>query len=137
MNVLEELKRKIADIETQSLAMEGCRPTFTVSEIMDLIDSVELAQCLHNACTDTIYRQMAIDVAIKADIENNGGILSEKRARIIDERISALLSAEPKRGKWVDDGDPLTLICDQCGYRVARYNNTNFCPNCGNDKRGR
>ena len=41
MNVLEELKKKIADIETQSLAMEGCRPTFTVSDIMDLIDSVE------------------------------------------------------------------------------------------------
>ena len=39
--------------------------------------------------------------------------------------------AEPKRGKWVDDGDPLMLTCGNCGYAVMRYNNTPFCPNCG------
>lgn len=38
---------------------------------------------------------------------------------------------ECKKGKWIDDGDPLTFKCDKCGYLVARYNNTNFCPNCG------
>ena len=38
---------------------------------------------------------------------------------------------EPKRGKWVDDGDPLMLTCGNCGYAVMRYNNTPFCPNCG------
>ena len=63
---------------------------------------------------DTISRQAAIDA------------------------IRALPPEQPERqkGKWIDDGDPLTLICDQCGYRVARYNNTNFCPNCGADMRG-
>ena len=34
-------------------------------------------------------------------------------------------------GEWVDDGDPLTLVCGVCGYRVMRYNNTKFCPDCG------
>ena len=38
-------------------------------------------------------------------------------------------------GEWIDEGDPLTLRCSKCGYQVARYNNTNFCPNCGNYKR--
>lgn len=66
MSVLEELKKKISDIETQSLAMDGCRPTFTVSEIMDLIDSVESgkqkaesAQNVPNG--DSISRRAAID----------------------------------------------------------------------------
>lgn len=41
--------------------------------------------------------------------------------------------AQPKQklGKWVDDGDPLSWVCSECGYRVARYNNTPYCPNCG------
>ena len=45
------------------------------------------------------------------------------------------IEPERKKGEWIDKGDPLTLRCSKCGYRVARYNNTNFCPNCGNDKR--
>lgn len=49
-----------------------------------------------HAC-DTISRQDAIDVAIKADIENNDGVLSEKRARNIDKHISALPPAQPER----------------------------------------
>lgn len=66
MSVLEELKKKISDIETWSLAMDGCGPTFTVSDIMDLIDSVESdkqkaesAQNVPNG--DHISRQAAID----------------------------------------------------------------------------
>ena len=53
-------------------------------------------------------------------------------------RLKNLPSAEPerKKGEWIDDGDPLTFKCDKCGYLVARYNNTNFCPNCGADMRG-
>ena len=39
-------------------------------------------------------------------------------------------------GEWIDERDPLTLKCSECGYRVMRYNNTNFCPNCGADMRG-
>lgn len=49
------------------------------------------------------------------------------------EQIRNALTIEPERetGEWIDDGDPLTLKCSKCGYVVARYNNTNFCPNCG------
>ena len=35
-----------------------------------------------------------------------------------------------KVGEWIDDGGPATLICGRCNYRVMRYNNTKFCPNC-------
>ena len=38
--------------------------------------------------------------------------------------------------QWVDDGDPCTLACGTCGYRVARYNNTKFCPDCGSPMKG-
>ena len=38
---------------------------------------------------------------------------------------------ERKMGKWIDDGDPLTLVCSECSYQVARYNNTPYCPHCG------
>ena len=40
------------------------------------------------------------------------------------------ITSSSKFGKWIDDGDPLTWICSECGYRVARYNNTPYCPNC-------
>lgn len=39
------------------------------------------------------------------------------------------------RGEWIDEHDPLSLKCSECGYRVMRYNNTNFCPTCGVDMR--
>lgn len=42
---------------------------------------------------------------------------------------------ERRRGKWLDDGDPFMWVCDACGYRVKRYNNTRYCPNCGADMR--
>lgn len=48
--------------------------------------------------------------------------------------IGNLPSAEPKPGKWVDDGDPFMLRCSNCGYGVMRYNATHFCPNCGEKK---
>ena len=48
--------------------------------------------------------------------------------------VDRLSSAEPKTGKWVDDGDPLMLKCSNCGYGVMRYNRTPFCPNCGEKK---
>ena len=46
---------------------------------------------------DTVYRQAAINAAIKADMKNNNGILSEKRARVFDECISSLPSAQPEQ----------------------------------------
>lgn len=39
-------------------------------------------------------------------------------------------------GRWVyEDSDPMTMPCSNCNYRVFRYNNTPFCPNCGADMR--
>ena len=48
-----------------------------------------------------------------------------------------LSAAQPerKRGKWIDDGDPFMWECGCCGYRVKRYNNTRYCPNCGAEMR--
>lgn len=35
-------------------------------------------------------------------------------------------------GRWVyEHGDPVMMPCSVCGYRVFRYNNTRYCPNCG------
>lgn len=56
-------------------------------------------------------------------------LVTENFCKDIDEQPTVF--AEPKRGKWVDDGDPLMLTCGNCGYAVMRYNNTPFCPNCG------
>ena len=37
-----------------------------------------------------------------------------------------------KHGRWIyEDSDPVTMPCSECGYRVYRYNNTHYCPNCG------
>ena len=68
---------------------------------------------------DIIYRQDAIDAL---DCING-----------TEEVLRSLPSAQPKQnlGKWVDDGDPLNWVCSECGYRVAKYNNTPYCPNCG------
>ena len=54
---------------------------------------------------DLIERQAAIDAAIKADMENNSNVLSEKRARVIDRHISAVQSAQPE-----------IVRCGQCKY---------------------
>ena len=92
-----------------------------------------------------ISRQAAID-ALDEQIEQCNKSLSSfdismkdefavkvERASLMAfrETLEYLPSAEPKRGKWVDDGDPLMLTCGNCGYGVMRYNNTPFCPNCG------
>jgi len=44
-----------------------------------------------------------------------------------------LLKEQPERekGHWIDNGDPQVLVCDKCGYRVNRWNNTEYCPKCG------
>ena len=44
---------------------------------------------------------------------------------------SPTIESERTTGEWIDDGDPATWVCECCGYRVFRYNNTPFCPNCG------
>lgn len=113
MNILEELKKKLSDIEIQNLAMEGCSPTFTVSDIMDLIDSVELAQNLRNACTDTIYRQAAIELAMQYCPDDDGTCskADEDMRNLLDE-LEELPSAQPEQ-KWTPCSDPSDLPKDK------------------------
>ena len=95
---------------------------------------------------DLISRQQAIDALVNETIYTHEELVEycEKlitgknlRANGIYDAIKAieqLPPAEPKTGKWVDDGDPLMLTCENCGYGVMRYNNTPFCQNCGEKK---
>lgn len=47
------------------------------------------------------------------------------------------IELERKRGKWIYNS-PVTMKCDQCGYVIKdwRWNELNFCANCGADMRG-
>ena len=80
---------------------------------------------------DTIYRQAAIDVAVKsADPYYKDSITEE---------LMNLPSAqtERKRGKWIYDGD--CYKCNKCGTVYgwwADSQTSNFCPNCGANMRG-
>lgn len=45
---------------------------------------------------DLISREAAINAAISADMENHSGILSEKRARVIESHINTVPHAQPE-----------------------------------------
>jgi rubrerythrin len=84
--------------------------------------------------SDCISRQAAIDAIdeISREVDDGDGFDYAKWR----EYFCELPPAEPQTGKWVDDGDPLTLTCGNCGYGVMRYNAMRFCPHCGADMRG-
>ena len=71
---------------------------------------------------------------IENDIRIHHDYLSGKYRQALTMAVVAL--KERPRGKWIDEGDPLTIRCSKCDYRAARYNNTNYCPNCGADMKG-
>ena len=76
---------------------------------------------------DSISRQEAIDAAIKADMENNSNVLSEKRARVIDRHISAVPSAQPENNKYEYHYDHTDCIWyrpearNRCPVTCAQY----------------
>jgi len=94
---------------------------------------------------DLIDRQTAIDALTRtmvsiptaagkdlmADVNN---IRAEDIAII--KRLPSVQS-DRKRGKWIYNS-PVTMKCDQCGYVIKdwRWNELNFCANCGADMRG-
>ena len=100
--------------------------------------------------SDTISRQAAIDAAIDAADDWDGGY-SLSRADMIERAINNLPSAQPERkqGKWIErnpqNSDTCRLIeCDQCGFsHIVGFNvpyehwieNRNFCERCGADMR--
>ena len=132
-----------------------------IQTILDALPSAELGTNLAEVGTDCISRRSAID-ALR-------GYLVGKRCpddgtltcRLIEnEVINKLPSAEPKRGRWIEDKGQQTLmqnfiergevwrVCSVCGaghmigYKYAidkAYHDRhhNFCPNCGADMRQR
>ena len=98
---------------TRLLSLESsCSEIPNSSELVK--ESVDLVNDLVK--DDTISRKAAIDVAIKADIENHGGVLSEKRARIINKRIFAMPSAQPE-----------LIRCKDCKYSEHWYKDKTRC----------
>lgn len=67
-------------------------------------------------------------------ISNAWKIPDELNSKIAEAIIDSEEISDDELGEWVDDGDPCTIICSKCGYRVNRYNDTRFCPYCGNQK---
>lgn len=112
MNGLEELKKKLSDIEIQNLAMEGCGPTFTVSDIMDLIYSIESA---HMSNRKVIYLDDAIDAIYKCtDIYvGNLPIMVDKSDAY--KALEALPSAQPE-----------IISCNQCVYYQQNHHYCEF-----------
>ena len=56
MTTIELIKKKLDEIETAALAVDGCSPTFTVKDIKELLDSIE------NIGTNTITRPAPLGV---------------------------------------------------------------------------
>ena len=85
--------------------------------------------------SDTISRQAAIDAAVEAADEWDGGY-SRSREEIITLKLRMLPSAEPeqKKGEWINRS--LNILypeferytCSVCGKHSYSYD---FCPNCG------
>ena len=106
------------------------------NEVINKLPSA-LSTNLAEVGTDCISRQAAID-AINCDITITGRQNAELVAATIGafvDRIKALPSAQPKRGKWIRDGHHIR--CDQCGMYMCDTDRegdripTEFCPNCG------
>lgn len=71
------------------------------------------------------------DLIKRSDAIDSWDKLSKRGRTEFDQVLMTLLSADRPKGEWIDEGDPLTIRCSKCDYRAARYNNTNYCPNCG------
>ena len=89
--------------------------------------------------SDLIRRRDAIDAAIDAVDEWDGGY-NRTRGSMIENAINSLpMYAEQKQGKWLkreyvqvcEDGYE-SAICSECGADITlEYSYDSFCPNCG------
>lgn len=91
--------------------------------------------------SDLISRQDAIE-AIASHDTTNGETVYFKGKTVIG-YLQDLPSAEPKTGKWIEEGrimdagDADNILCSECGkYTLWSYYYPNeevprYCPNCG------
>lgn len=85
--------------------------------------------------SDLISRQAAIDA-----MEESKRIYVDRRVIIgkMQDIVSNLPSAQPRKGKWAGKGDSEgfgIFICDNCGkFSMMEYD---FCPNCGSYNGGK
>ena len=85
---------------------------------------------------DTISRQAAIDSAVEAADEWDGGY-SRSREEIITMKLRMLPSVQPRIGHWIEDNEGY-FYCDKCGkYPAYQITQTNYCPNCGSYNGGK
>lgn len=67
---------------------------------------------------------------IRPTLDNTFNFSSERKQEAIDLAIKAL-DVRPK-GKWRSSSGE--YLCDKCFHHFVKT--SNFCPNCGDDKRG-
>ena len=93
------------------------------------MDNNELGMNMTQVGTDLISRQQAIDAAIEAADDWDGGCNIGRQKRI-EKYIKQLPSVEPKRGKWIKyPSDSELYVCSKCvsfGDSEDR-----FCRFCG------
>lgn len=126
--------------------------------------------CEENSMDELISRQAAIDIVLEyakrlykpVGTPEDNGMYSYGRGLLlsIERNLKGLPTAEPKRGKWIEDKGQQTLmqnfiergevwrVCSVCGaghmighkYAIDKaYHDRhhNFCPHCGADMRRR
>lgn len=86
--------------------------------------------------TSIIDNAPTVEFCLIADIEKLTPEENKKFVNLFKKgKFKFIETAVRQQGEWVDEGVN-GWKCNRCGYGVERYNNTNFCPNCGADMRG-
>ena len=93
--------------------------------------------------SDVISRQAALE-AFNVDMSGISVTISGRGAgkvygyvKTVTDRIKALPTVQPKRGKWIDKSGGIEgawNYCSVCGEQAIDL--YDFCPNCGADMRG-
>lgn len=83
--------------------------------------------------TDAVSRQMIEEIKeIMTDISGNSVYV----ARMSDIRALPPVTPTSPKGHWIQkEGIYGVSFCDRCDFELT-INDTNFCPNCGQDMRG-